>query len=198
MENKRDISLDELRTLLMNEDGTAPLAADLAETESALIHLAEKMAKQPPLSIKDKILGKIQKLNHQAQTRTYFTLDNLPILTDEANWLDWEAAVAGIAPPDAYENIHLHTLVSDDTRELFVAWVQEFIPEEVHHDLLESFILLEGTCECHIWRDDESTKRIVRMQAGDHIEMKIGENHDVIITSPQPAKAILQWLKLAA
>ncbi len=36
------------------------------------------------------------------------------------------------------------------------------------------------------------------MGQGDFITMQIGETHDLVITSRQPAKAILQWWKLAA
>ena len=192
-----NISLDFLQILITNGKGTAPTKADLENTEAALIAYAEIHAMQPPLSMRDKILSKIQKLDAQERNRQVLNLHKLPILTEQSNWLDWEAAVQNIEPPADYDNIHLHTLESNDTRELFVAWVKEVVPEEVHHDLLESFVLLEGTCACTIWTEDGTTRH-VRMQAGDFIEMKIGENHDIYITSLQPVKAILQWLKVAA
>jgi hypothetical protein len=44
----------------------------------------------------------------------------------------------------------MHTLEENEERELFVAWVKEFIPEEVHTDVLESFLILEGSCTCYI------------------------------------------------
>ncbi len=197
MKNTQDISLDFLRTLLTDEQGNVPSKVDLEHAEEALTAYAVQHAVVPPLSMRDKIMAKIHKLNIHERTRNPFTLENLPILTAQSNWLDWEAAVEGIECPAEYDNVYMHTLESNDTRELFVAWVQEVIPEEVHHDLLESFILLEGTCECNIW-NETGEKRIVRMQAGDFIEMKIGEIHDIYITSPKPVKAILQWLKIAA
>ena len=183
--------------MLTDDPSVAPSKSDLELTETALTAYAQQYALHPPLSMRGKIMSKMQKLNAQARNRQGFTLDNLPILNAESNWLDWDVAVKGIEPPAEYDNIHLHTLEENATRELFVAWVQEIIPEEVHLDLLESFILLEGTCECHIWTDNGDT-RLVRMQAGDFMEMKIGENHDIYVTSPQPVKAILQWLKVAA
>lgn len=197
LKKRLDFSLDFIRTVMTDEQNMAPSKADLELTETALTAYAEQYAVSPPLSMRNKILSKLEKLNDQARNRHPFTLENLPILTAQSNWLDWEAAVEGIVPPAEYDNVHLHSLESNDTRELFVAWVQEIIPEEVHFDLLESFVLLEGTCECYIWSDN-GDKRYVRMQVGDFIEMKIGENHDIYITSPQPVKAILQWLKVAA
>ena len=118
-------------------------------------------------------------------------------MTAEANWLDWVDAVKGIMPPVDFEAVHLHTFRNDNIAEMHLAWVKQEVLEEVHHDVLESFILLEGTCECHILNEDGS-QRTVRMREGDYISFKIGEIHDIQITSSEPAKAILQWLKIAA
>jgi mannose-6-phosphate isomerase-like protein (cupin superfamily) len=193
----RDITPDYLKQLLSNESGDLPSAEELDKTEAALLAYAEAHAVAPPLSLKEKILNKIQQLNTETQKRQPFTLENLPILTPESNWLDWEEAVKSIPMPDEIEDVYLHTLESNDTRELFVAWVKEIVPEEVHHDLLESFILLEGTCECEI-TDENGNVRYVKMREGDYISFKIGETHIINITSAQPAKAILQWMKIAA
>lgn len=119
------------------------------------------------------------------------------MLEETANWLDWQEATQGISPPEFFENIYLHPLESSEKRELFVIWVKEFVETEVHHDLLESFLILEGACECHI-TDEKGNTRIVRMGQGDFITMQLGETHDIRITSPEPAKAILQWKKLVA
>jgi mannose-6-phosphate isomerase-like protein (cupin superfamily) len=183
--------------LLAKEGEQKPSKEEVEKTEDALLAFAQAHAVTPPLSLKDKIMGKIQKLSTESTNRQSFTLDHLPLLTPESNWLDWQEAVKSIAPPEILEDVHLHTLVSDDQRDLFIAWVKEEVPEEVHNDLLESFILLEGTCECFITDADGNT-RTVKMREGDYIAFKIGETHVINITSSQPAKAILQWLKIAA
>ena len=171
---------------------------EIEKTEEALLKYAEAHAVAPPLSLKDKILGNIQKLNYLSQNRQVISLDNVPLISSESNWLDWEEAVKGIEQPADIENVYMHPLRNDDVVEMNLAWVIEEVPEEVHHDVLESFILLDGTCECHIYNEDGSIKKIVRMRAGDYISFKIGEVHDIQITSSVPAKAILQWLKVAA
>jgi mannose-6-phosphate isomerase-like protein (cupin superfamily) len=188
LKNKQFTSLDFLITLMKGKK---------AKTDIEPTSIDAEYTKQPSDSVRSKILSKIEKLNAQARNRNSISLENPPKLDENANWLDWEAAVEGIEPPDTYDNIHLHPLESNDTRDLFLAFVKEVVPEEVHHDLIESILILEGTCECHIWTEN-GEKRLVRMQCGDFIEMKIGEIHDIYITSAQPAKAILQWLKVAA
>ncbi len=198
MNNNYDISLQSLSELLADESGNKALTVnDLAQTEDALLAFAQAHAVKPPLSMRDKILANMQKLKAQEDNRQPFTVDNLPILTAESNWLDWETAVKDIAPPVDFEDVHMHLLEDNDRRELNLVWVKQEVPEEVHHDVLESFILLEGTCECHITGEDGKL-RVVRMREGDYIGFKIGEVHDIMITSAAPAKAILQWLKIAA
>jgi hypothetical protein len=158
LKKKKDISFNYLRQLLTGKN-TKPTESDVEDE-------ATKNAIQPSAQVRSKILEKLQKLDEQARNRQPFSLDTPPILDENSNWLDWEEAVKGIEPPEEYDNIHLHPLESNDTRDLFLAFVKEIVPEEVHHDLIESIMLLDGTCECHIWTN-ENDKRLVRMQAGD-------------------------------
>ncbi len=197
MNTSYNISLHTLTQHLTDDSGNLPTPADVDKTEAALLVYAELHAVKPPLSMRDRILANMQKLKTLENNRQPFTLENLPLLTPEANWLDWEAAVKGIEPSEDFEDVHMHLLEDNDRRELNLVWVKKEVEEEVHHDVLESFILLEGSCECHIV-DEKGNKRIVKMCQGDYISFKIGEVHDIQITSAKPAKAILQWLKRAA
>lgn len=167
------------------------------QAEDALVQYAQAHALTPPAGLKDSIMERIRLLNAQQSAQQALDLNNLPFLDASSNWLEWQAAVADIQPPDEYEDIHMHTLESNEKRDLFVIWVKQFVPEEVHHDLLESFMILEGSCECYITNEVGET-RTVRLGAGEFITMQLGETHDIHITSEKPAKAILQWHKLAA
>lgn len=196
MKQNNDISSDFLRQTLIGENGKAPSLEELKATEDALLAFANAHSVKPPLSMRDKILGKIKKLNEQKENQQKFTIENLPLLTPDSNWLEWQAAVASIPTPENYDDSFTHTLVDDEIRELHLVWVKECVPEEVHHELLESFILLEGTCECHVIQENGSMRK-VRMREGDYISFKLGEVHEIHITSAEPAKAILQWLRAA-
>ena len=194
---KKSIEIDKSQITKWLRDESNPSGQEIQQTEDAMVKFASSYALTPDPALKEKILSKIHSLNSFKKNRQILDPDHLPILDETSNWLDWEEAVKEIKPPDHFEGIHLHSLESTEKRDLFVAWVKEYVEEEVHTDLIESFILLEGTCECHI-TDTEGNARVVRMQAGDYIKMQVGEIHDVIITSREPAKAILQWLKLSA
>lgn len=196
MKKKYDITQDEIREWLSGSPDGPPSAGELEEAEEALLGFAEGYAMPPPAPLREKILGRLKALNDQKRQRQKLQPDKLPLLSASSNWLEWKEVAEGIAPPEDYENIHLHTLESTEKRELFVAWVKEYVPEEVHHDLLESFLILEGSCECFI-TDQAGNSHTVRLGPGGYIAMRTGETHDIRITSEQPAKAILQWLKLA-
>jgi mannose-6-phosphate isomerase-like protein (cupin superfamily) len=197
LKNDKDISYDDIKELLKNDLENQPSDSEIRQTEEALIAFAGVHATEPPAHLREKILGKLSGLNSLKKQRQPIDLADLPLLEASSNFLDWQAAIEGIEPPEDFENIHLHPLESTEKRELFVAWVKEYVEEEVHYDLLESFLILEGSCECHITGGDGQT-RIVRMGQGDFITMQLGETHDIRITSLHPTKAILQWQKLAA
>ncbi|OWY21496.1 cupin domain-containing protein [Sphingobacteriales bacterium UPWRP_1] len=195
MNNKFDITKQELEKLLATKENT-PASSETEATEDALLALASDFALAPPPDLKSKILGKLSLLKNRASPHEKLDINNLPLLTEKADWFAWQEVVKGIEPPDDYDNIYLHTLELTEKRELSIVWVNEMVPEEVHHDLLESFLILEGSCECDI-TDAEGNTRKVRLAEGDFITMPTGETHNIIITSAKPTKAILQWLKVA-
>ncbi len=178
------------------DDGAVP-PHELAAAEQALVQLAMANAVVPRPERKAQVLSKIASLRTQQQVQLPYPLHHLPLLDAQSNPFAWRATVAHIEPPESYDNIHMHALESNAERDLFVVFVRELVPEEVHFDIMESFLLLEGTCTCVI-TDAAGHTRNVHMCTGDYIEMQLGETHDVFITSGAPAKAILQWRKLDA
>lgn len=166
----------------------------IQHTEYALEQFASCYQEIPPLTLRNRILEQMRVLN---AGRQLIDLKNPPLLTEKSNLSDWTLALQGIEPPSDFEDIHLEPIHQDEKVQLFVAWVRKMVPEEVHHDLLESFMILEGSCTCHI-KDIHGTTRQVFMKAGDYITMQLGEEHDIEVTSEKPTKAILQWLKIAA
>lgn len=189
---KRNISINEIGNWLENPSGE-----QLQSTEIALNTFSKSIAIEPSPLIKDKILSTLSELNRKRRDQGVIDLKNPPLISEDSNLFDWLMATKEIKAPEDFKEIHLEPIKSSENVQMFIAWVSEMVPEEVHHDLLESFMILEGSCTCHI-KDEHGNLRIVHMQAGDFISMKLGETHDIKITSEKPAKAILQWVKLAA
>lgn len=197
MEKNFDITRDEIRDLLTENPDTPASPEAVSQAETDLAGLAQDYSLAPPPALRNTVLDKIRQLNEQKKQRRKLDANNLPMLDESSNLLDWQEFTQNITPPEDFEDIYMHTLEENEHRELFVAWVKEFVPEEVHHDLLESFLILEGSCTCYITGIDGNT-RTIRLGEGDFFTMQIGEHHDLQITSSKPAKAIIQWKKLAA
>ncbi len=197
MKKKLFIVKDEKNHLFAREGGSKFNIHDPFLTEEAMINFAKAHSIAPPLELRERILQKVRNLESQHKQKQRLDPSNLPMLDGSSNWLEWQEFVEGMEPPADFDNIHLHQLESNEKRDLFLAWVKVMVDEEVHHDILETFILLEGSCECHISNEKGET-RIVRLGQGDSITMQLGETHDIVITSLKPAKAILEWRKLAA
>jgi len=96
----------------------------------------------------------------------------------------WDALVKEITPPSDFENIYAKPLFVSTTQELILVWAKNIVPDEVHDDLTESFLLLEGTADCYV--DDE----VFSMVKGDFMEIPLHSNHKVVVTSASPGKAI--------
>lgn len=197
MTQDNDETKNLLHDLLFSEDGHWLSDSDIELAESGLIEYARAHSVNPPSELKQTIMNRLNKLQANKHNSQHIDLRSPPLLDEESNWQDWQRAVEHIEIPSDFENIHLHPLESNEQRELFLAWVKDYVPEEVHYDLIESILILEGSCECLITAEDGKQSK-VRLGPGEFISMKIGETHDIKITSSIPAKAILQWKKLAA
>ncbi|MBK8847740.1 MAG: hypothetical protein IPO27_14840 [Bacteroidetes bacterium] len=190
MRKKTEITKKEIGDWIDNSS-----AEEVNAVENILVDFASTYAEKVPEDSGKKILANLETLIAMQQNYVKPKAGQYPWLTSDANLLVWEELVKEIKPPTDFDNIHLHKLLSDDKRDLFVAWVKQEVPEEVHHDLNESFIILEGSCNCNI-TDTIGVSRKVHMREGDYIAFGLGENHDILITTTKPVKAILQWAKV--
>ncbi len=129
-------------------------------TEDALNSFAKSNAILPSQEIKNKILLKLASLNKTRREQGTIDINNPPLLTENSNLQDWLLATQHMQPPEKFDNIHMVQIKQNEQVEMFVGWVSEMVPEEVHDDILESFMILEGSCTCHI-TDPKGETRIV-------------------------------------
>lgn len=97
-----------------------------------------------------------------------------------------ESVIKDIPAPaiSSYDNVHAQIIFSGGGKELGLFWVKEFVPEEEHPEIEESFMVLEGTADCYI--DDQ----VFKMAKGDFMPIPPQSHHKVIVTSSYPARAI--------
>lgn len=101
---------------------------------------------------------------------------------DFAAWLEREDM---LAPADE-ENIFAKIIGFTPQATTAIVWIQDSSEQEVHHDELERFLILEGTCTITVNGQDKTLK------AGDFFEVPLHAQHYIKVTSNVPCKAILQ------
>ena len=88
--------------------------------------------------------------------------------------------------PDDIESAYAKILTH--TRELTCAlvWMKAMAAPEIHHDELERFLIVEGSCILTVADD------VYELVAGDYFEVPLHKWHHAVVTSEIPCKVILQ------
>ncbi|MDQ3140975.1 MAG: cupin domain-containing protein [Bacteroidota bacterium] len=141
----------------------------------------------PPNHFKTSVLNAVK----QKWEEKEIIFENLPNLTAQSDLNYWHKVVKGIEAPNA-DHIHIHTLKRNKEIEIAVAWLFDSIPDEHHDNTIESFLILEGSCQCVVG------KEIIDLEVGDYLQIPLHVNHNVTKTSVGPLKAIIQWQRFAA
>jgi mannose-6-phosphate isomerase-like protein (cupin superfamily) len=142
----------------------------------------------PAGSMKDKIWATLENINLERQ----MDLGNLPLINKFTDHKAWLNAVKSILPGNVQDERFMHLLTETDTVMQMLVMSATDIEDEVHEDVIESFIILDGECECHI-----GTDRVIRLKAGEYIEIPLHEHHDVRIISDYVV-GVMQRIKVAA
>ncbi|MBD2702975.1 hypothetical protein IC229_20180 [Spirosoma sp. BT702] len=129
-----------------------------------LIRLSEYLATYatvepvtPGPQLKNRVMNALDRLGESPA----IDLDNLPLINAYSDAEQWKRTVAPIQPPDNYRNIFGHVLRQDDEVEQLLIWVKQKIDPEAHHDERESFLILEGRCECSIGGNSFNYRRAI-------------------------------------
>ena len=109
-----------------------------------------------------------------------------PVLNENSAIADYQSWLKdSIAPgelPDLYAKIIGHT------PEMITAivWIKKMAPQEVHHDDIERFLIVEGSCDITIEHE------VHQLTAGDMLSIPLHKAHVLKVTSAIPCKVILQ------
>lgn len=157
------------------------------ESEVRMVQMSligKKQLVSSPISeeVRNKIFEKIR-----AQSESKAKPDFLPELIGPGSCHEhWLAKTAQFSFPEDKDPIHLIPLRIEEKTHQFLAWVQDGVEEEIHTDMVESFLLLKGTCTCNVGGE------ILQLRAGDFLEIPIYQSHFITVTSSDGIFAILQ------
>jgi mannose-6-phosphate isomerase-like protein (cupin superfamily) len=135
------------------------------------------------------------------KTKTLDVLDNLlkekthteglPLLNRFSTREHWLRVVKPMIPETLEEDMFVKVLRNDEQVFQTILWLKTAYPDEIHDDLKECFMILEGECECYM--GDE----IIRLGPGGFFDVPLHVHHDVKVTKG-PVLAIIQRLKVAS
>lgn len=151
--------------------------------ESFIGSFKRKAPKSAKRIIKNNILDKL-KLEKAKLIGKDQMLEEFIGISRHSNVNKWEHLIKDIKPPVGFDDIYAKPLFLSENRELLLIWARELVPEEIHDDMEESFLLLEGTVDCYV--NDE----VFSMVKGDFMQIPLNAHHKVVVTSKTTAKAI--------
>jgi mannose-6-phosphate isomerase-like protein (cupin superfamily) len=145
-----------------------------------------KQSKALPESLKSKTLH----LLHNLKVEQEGDLNEKPMLNKYSDYRDWLRLVQPLLPEELDQDIFIHEIHKDDHVSQTLIWTAVDYPDELHTDVHESFIILQGTCRCYIDGD------AIELGPGGYLEIPLHKHHDVQVLQ-SPVLAVVQRLKVA-
>lgn len=139
----------------------------------------------PPPALQETIWGSLDNINREKS----FDIRQLPVINKYSDYENWKRIVQPFMPGTT-EPERTTTVIRDSggiTQMLVVSRTD--VADEIHENERESFLVLEGECECHIGND------IFRLGPGGYIEIPLHTHHNVHVLSPYVV-AVLQHVAI--
>lgn len=157
------------------------IESEIRGIEAALKGYVEAISERPPLQMQDEIWGTLQNLNKERN----IDLKDLPVINKYSDHSTWLGIVKAFIPDQLEEDRMVHVLRNTDDIVQMLIISKTHFDNEVHVEEHESFMILEGECECTVG------DHVFRLQPGGFTEIPLHTNHDVRILTPH-VTAILQ------
>ncbi|MBC3538834.1 cupin domain-containing protein [Rufibacter sediminis] len=113
-----------------------------------------------------------------------------PNLTPDSKPEDYAAWLSrpDLQVPSYAEDIYVKIIGYTPSATTAIVWLKDMAEEEIHHDELELFLILEGTCTITVEEQENY------LSPGDYFAIPLHKRHMVKVTSAEPCKCILQRL----
>jgi len=176
-----ELSAQEMQSVELYCRTHPEIEKEITVVKQALQNYSATMAMAPPPGLQNKIWDTIANLEKEKE----LDLNDLPEISRFSDHRKWLGLVKPFIPLDLQEDRIIKLLrQSEKIIQMLVVSRTDF-DSEVHVHEQESFIILDGECECTVGED------IFRLQAGGYTEIPLHTPHDVRIISPYVV-AILQ------
>ena len=158
---------------------------EIEEISKTLQISSANIDKKPNPSIKPFILAVIdytERLKAGEEPTSPPLLNSDSKIVDFKEWINREDMVL----PDDFEDMYAKIIGFTPQATTAIAWIKKMTPFEIHHNELERFLIIEGSCDISIGEE------VYHMVAGDFIAIPLYVGHSLEVTSDIPCKVILQ------
>ena len=152
--------------------------------ETIEVHVAAT-AISPVAAMQETIWGKLDNINREKTG----DIRELPVINKYSDYNNWKRIVVPFMPAEMDRDRIVKTIREEGGVTQMLIISKTDVEEEVHVNEQESFIILEGECECHIGND------IYRLGPGGFIEIPLYTSHNVRVLSPYVV-AVLQHIAI--
>ncbi|MCC6817213.1 MAG: hypothetical protein IT267_12430 [Saprospiraceae bacterium] len=181
-----NLSIDETRKIAQLETEYPALKIEIDRIINVMLEtqasqeLTQNLKSKVLVKLKDAFVKKVINLNNP---------ENINIHSDISEWIE---AVNELKPQITNENYSICPFFKNELKEMSLVWLHGSLLEEEHEstEFKESFLILEGECECNF------EGIIVRFKAGDYFEVPVKTKHLIknITTQGSSVKGIVQRL----
>jgi mannose-6-phosphate isomerase-like protein (cupin superfamily) len=159
------------------------IANEIEIISAAITSYAQQNAVEPDQVIKPFLMASIdygERIKKGELVSFPPVLNNNSAIADYHPWL--KDSPAPVELPDLHAKIIGHTAEMTTA----IVWIKKMAPQEVHHNEIERFLVVEGSCDIII--EDE----VHQLSAGDMLSIPLHKAHVLKVTSAIPCKVILQ------
>ena len=158
---------------------------ELRQMQRAFEKFAESVGKKPARDVEQTIWGTLENINKEKAG----DLNDLPLINKYSNHNNWRRIVKSLMPsPIPDKRVMLPLRNANGVMQVLVISKTD-VDDEVHEREQESFLVLEGECECRI--GDETW----RLGPCGFLEIPLHKNHNVRVLSPYVV-AVLQHVDI--
>jgi mannose-6-phosphate isomerase-like protein (cupin superfamily) len=165
---------DEVREVEAMRSKYPEVGAEIRNIESVLEGYATTFAQEPPAELKETIWGTLENLNKEQ----HIDLSDLPVINKFTDHKAWLGVVKPLLPPQMKEDRIVKVLRESDKVIQMLIISKTHFDDEIHVHEHESFIILEGECECTVGDN------VFRLQPGGFTEIPLYTSHDVRVLTP--------------
>jgi mannose-6-phosphate isomerase-like protein (cupin superfamily) len=165
---------DQMREVDALRNRYPEIGAGIRDIEASLEQYAGSSALEPPPELEGRIWDTLQNLNKER----LMDLSDLPVINRFTDHNAWLGIVRPLITPEPAKDRVVHVLRESDKIIQMLVISKTHFEDEVHVQEHESFIILEGECECTVG------DKVFRLRPGGYTEIPLHTSHDVRVLTP--------------